>query len=129
MNILGISAFYHDGAACLVQDGRITAAAQEERFSRKKHDHRYGEPVYRDVMLEKLLDLKADGSFRMDMPYFAYAHQDVMTPSKTDSLFGGPPRAPESQLTKREMDIAASIQAVTEEIMLRIARHAHELVP
>lgn len=87
----------------------------------------YGEPIYKDLMLENLLDLKDDGSFRMDMSYFAYCHQDVMTSRKMDQLFGGPPRTPETPLTQREMDIAASIQAVTEEIMLRIARHAHEL--
>ncbi len=87
----------------------------------------YGEPVYRDLILEKLLDLKPDGSFRMDLSYFAYTHRDVMTSRKLDRLFGGPPRAPESPITQREMDVAASIQAVTEEIMLRVARYAHEL--
>ncbi len=293
MNILGISAYYHDSAACLVQDGRIVAAAQEERFTRKKHDFRfpanavefclakggiqtgdidpvtfydkpllkfdrlletyisyapsgfklflmgmplwlreklhtpreldrglkrqykgryvftehheshaasafypspfdesailtldgvgewatgsiaigrgnriemlkelrfphslgllysaftyftgfkvnsgeyklmglapYGEPIYKDRMLEKLLDLKADGSFRMDMSYFGYCDSDVMTSAKMDGLFGGPPRRAETAITQREMDIAASIQAVTEEIVLRIARYAHEL--
>jgi len=292
MNILGISAFYHDSAACLVQDGRIVAAAQEERFTRKKHDYRfpqqaidfcldevslqsedldfvafydkpllkfdrlletyvayaprgfrlflmglplwirqklytpraldqglhgaycgryiftdhheshaasaffpspfdraaiitldgvgewatgsiaagegnrirmlqemrfphslgllysaftyftgfrvnsgeyklmglapYGEPIYREAMLEKLIDLKPDGSFHMDMSYFAYCHRAVMTSKKMDALFGGPPRVAEGAITQREMDIAASIQAVTEEIMLRVARHAHE---
>ncbi len=293
MNILGISAYYHDSAACLVRDGRIVAAAQEERFSRKKHDHRfpgnaveycleaggiaaseldlvtfydkpllkfdrlletyiayapsgfklflmgmplwlreklhtprqldiglkhqykgryvftehheshaasafypspfeeaavvtldgvgewatgtiamgrgnrlemlkemrfphslgllysaftyftgfrvnsgeyklmglapYGEPIYKDRMIEKLLDIKDDGSFRMDMSYFGYCNSDVMTTSKMDALFGGPPRKAETEITQREMDIAASIQAVTEEIVLRIARYAHEL--
>ncbi|MFQ5513401.1 MAG: carbamoyltransferase [Myxococcota bacterium] len=293
MNILGISAFYHDSAACLVRDGEILAAAQEERFTRKKHDHRfpehairycleegalapedvdlvafydkpllkferlletylsyaprgfqlflmglplwlrqklhmpreidrglrgayrgryvflehheshaasaffpspfdeaailtldgvgewatgsiargsgsriemlqelrfphslgllysaftyftgfkvnsgeyklmglapYGEPVYRDLILEKLLDLKPDGSFRMDMSYFAYCHRDVMTSPRVDALLGGPPRRAESPITQREMDIAASIQSVTEEIMLRVVRHAHEI--
>ncbi len=293
MNILGISAYYHDSAACLVQDGRIVAAAQEERFTRKKHDYRfpanavefclarggiktsdldlvtfydkpllkfdrlletyiayapsgfklflmgmplwlreklhtpreldrglksqykgryvftehheshaasafypspfdesailtldgvgewatgsialgrgnhiemlkelrfphslgllysaftyftgfkvnsgeyklmglapYGEPIYKDRMLEKLLDLRADGSFRMDMSYFGYCDSDVMTSKKMDDLFGGPPRRAETAITQREMDIAASIQAVTEEIVLRIARYAHEL--
>ena len=87
----------------------------------------YGEPIYADLILEKLLDLKADGSFRLDMSYFAYTHQDVMTSTKFDELFGGPPRKAESPITQREMDLAASIQAVTEEIMLRIARHVHEL--
>ena len=293
MNILGISAFYHDSAACLVRDGEIVAAAQEERFTRKKHDYRfptraieyclaeggisaaqldlvafydkpllkfdrlietyvayapqgfrlflmglplwlkqklytpreldeglsnqytgryvflehheshaasaffpspfdeaailtldgvgewatgsiavgrgnqiqmlkelrfphslgllysaftyftgfkvnsgeyklmglapYGEPVYADLIREKMLDLKPDGSFRMDMSYFAYTHRDVMTSAKFDRLFGGPPRKPESPITQREMDLAASIQGVTEEIMLGIARTAHEL--
>ncbi len=291
MNILGISAFYHDSAACLVQDGRIVAAAQEERFTRKKHDHRfpqhaidyclreaaigaeqldhvvfydkpllkferlletylafapagflsfleamplwirqklhlpremdkglahryrgryvfvehheshaasaffpspfeeaailtldgvgewatasygmgrghrlelthemhfphslgllytafttycgfkansgeyklmglapYGEPAYRDVILRRLIDLKEDGSFRMDMAYFNYCQGLTMTNRRFHDLFGGPPRSPESELTQRHMDLAASIQAVTEEIMLRAARHLH----
>ena len=293
VNILGISAYYHDSAACLVQDGRIVAAAQEERFTRKKHDYRfpenavefcleaggikaadldlvtfydkpllkfdrlletyiayapsgfklfmmgmplwlrqklhtpreldqglkheykgryvftehheshaasaffpspfeeaailtldgvgewatgsialgrgnrlemkkelrfphslgllysaftyftgfrvnsgeyklmglapYGEPIYKDLMIEKLLDIKDDGSFRMDMSYFGYCNSDVMTTPKMDSLFGGPPRKGETDITQREMDIAASIQAVTEEIVLKIAHYAHEL--
>jgi len=291
MNILGISAFYHDSAACLVQDGRIVAAAQEERFTRKKHDHRfplraidycldaggigaaqldhvafydkpllkfdrlletylahapvgfrsflqamplwlkqklhlpremdrglgkkykgryvftehheahaasaffpspfeeaailtldgvgewatashgvgrgnkidlthemhfphslgllytaftyycgfkpnsgeyklmglapYGEPCYEAVILDKLIDLKPDGSFRMDMAYFDYCRGLTMTSRKFHDLFGGPPRTSESGLTQREMDLAASIQAVTEEVMLRAARHIH----
>jgi carbamoyltransferase len=293
MNILGISAFYHDSAACLVRDGEIVAAAQEERFTRKKHDHDfpqkavdfclerggigpdeidlaafydkpllkfdrlletyiayaprgfklfsmglplwlkqklytpreldrglngayrgryiftahheshaasaffpspfqesailtldgvgewatgsiamgrdnriemlqemrfphslgllysaftyftgfrvnsgeyklmglapYGEPIYRDVMIEKLLDIKPDGSFRMNMDYFGFCHRDVMTTPKMNELFGGPPRKAESEITQREMDIAASIQVVTEEIVLKIADHAHAL--
>jgi carbamoyltransferase len=293
VNILGISAYYHDSAACLVQDGKIVAAAQEERFSRKKHDHRfpgnavefcletggiqasdldlvtfydkpllkfdrlletyiayapsgfklflmgmplwlreklhtprqldiglgrqykgryvftehheshaasafypspfeeaavltldgvgewatgtiamgrgnrlemlkemrfphslgllysaftyftgfrvnsgeyklmglapYGEPIYKDRMIEKLLDIKDDGSFRMDMSYFGFCNSDVMTSPKMDSLFDGPPRKAETDITQREMDIAASIQAVTEDIVLRIANYAHEL--
>ncbi len=293
MNILGISAYYHDSAACLVQDGKIVAAAQEERFTRKKHDYRfpgnavdfclaqggisheeidlvtfydkpllkferlletyityapqgfkmflmgmplwlrqklhtpreldqglgkkykgryvftehheshaasaffpspfedaavltldgvgewatgsiahghgnrldmikemrfphslgllysaftyftgfkvnsgeyklmglapYGEPIYKDLMIEKLLDIKDDGSFRMDMSYFGFCHTDVMTTPKMDTLFGGPPRVSETDITQREMDIAASIQAVTEEIVLKIANYAHEI--
>jgi len=87
----------------------------------------YGEPIYADLIREKMLDVKPDGSFRMDLSYFAYTHQDVMTSRKFDKLFGGPPRKPESPITQREMDLAASIQVVTEEIMLRIARYAHEL--
>jgi carbamoyltransferase len=293
MNILGISAFYHDSAACLVQDGKIVAAAQEERFSRKKHDadfprqaaefclktagigfdqldsvafydkpllkfdrlletylayapsgykmflkglplwlqqklhtpreldrglsaqykgryvflehHEshaasafypspfeeaaiitldgvgewttgsialgrgnhielleelrfphslgllysaltyftgfkvnsgeyklmglapYGEPIFKDKIIDNLLDLRADGSFRLNMDYFAYCYDDVMTSPKMAELFGGPPRKSESRISQREMDIAASIQAVTEEIVLRIARHAREI--
>ena len=293
MNILGISAYYHDSAACLVRDGEIVAAAQEERFTRKKHDHEfpqqavnfcldeagieareldlvafydkpllkfdrlletyigyaprgfklfrmgmplwlrqklhtpreldkglggeyagryvftahheshaasafypspfqesailtldgvgewatgsiargndhriemlqemrfphslgllysaftyftgfrvnsgeyklmglapYGEPIYRDLMVEKLLDIKEDGSFRMDMDYFGFCDSDVMTSPKMDSLLGGPPRKAETDITQREMDIAASIQVVTEEIVLKIAAHAHAI--
>jgi carbamoyltransferase len=87
----------------------------------------YGEPIYKDLMIEKLLDIKDDGSFRMDMSYFGYCNSDVMTTSKMDGLFGGPPRRSETDITQREMDIAASIQAVTEEIVLKIANYAHEL--
>jgi len=292
MNILGISAFYHDSAAVLVQDGHIVAAAQEERFTRKKHDHRfptnaidyclstrnlspedldyvvfyekpllkfdrlietylayaprgfrqflvampvwlrqklhlpremdkalqgryrgryvftehheshaasaffpspfdeaailtldgvgewatasyglgkgnkiqlthvmhfphslgllysaftyftgfrvnsgeyklmglapYGEPKYVNLILDELLDLKPDGSFRLNMRYFPYCHKTVMTDAPFERLFGGPPRKPEDPLTQREMDLAASIQKVTEEIMLRAARHLYK---
>ncbi len=83
----------------------------------------FGRPRYRDVILDKLIDLKDDGSFRMDMRYFDYCSGLTMTSRAFDRLFGGPPRKPEAQLTTREMDLAASIQAVTEEIMLRMARH------
>ena len=289
MNILGISAFYHDSAACVVRDGEIVAAAQEERFTRKKHDHRFpqhaldyclreagieareldhvafydkpllkfdrlletytayapagfrsfvtamplwlrqklhvprvldrglgggytgryvflehheshaasaffpspfeeaailtldgvgewatgsygvgrgnrielthelrfphslgllysaftyftgfrvnsgeyklmglapfGEPRFAGAILRNLIDLKADGSFRMDMSYFNYCQGLTMTSRKFDTLFEGPPRRPETRLTQREMDIASSIQVVTEEILLRCARH------
>ena len=290
MWILGVSAFYHDAAACLVQDGRIVAAAQEERFTRKRHDHRwpssaiaaclrqagieardldvvafydkpllkferllstyaasaplglrsfwramplwlkqklwipdlirkelpgfnkrilfpehheshaasafypspfdeaailtvdgvgewtttslgvgrgnklelnqeiqfphslgllysaftyytgfkvnsgeykvmglapYGEPKYAEVIYDKLIDLRDDGSFRLDLDYFDYCAGLTMTNKRFDRLFGGPPRAAESQLTQREMDLAASVQVVCEEAMLRLARHAH----
>ncbi len=87
----------------------------------------YGVPKYRDLILERLLDLKSDGSFRMDMSYFGYCHKDRMVTRKLERLWGGPARRPETPITRREMDIAASIQAVTEEIMLRVARYAHEL--
>ena len=85
----------------------------------------YGEPKYSELILEKLIDLKEDGSFRLDMSYFPYCHKTVMTDSKFEKLFGGPARKPESPLKQREMDIAASIQVVTEEIMLRAVRHVH----
>ncbi len=82
----------------------------------------YGEPKYKDLILDKLLSLKADGSFRMDMQYFNYANGLTMTNRRFDDLFGGPPRQAESPVTQREMDIAASIQAVTEEVVLRLGR-------
>lgn len=289
MNILGISAFYHDSAACLVQDGVIVAAAQEERFTRKKHDHSfpshaiayclkekhisggdldyvafydkpflkfermletylayaprgiasfiksmplwikqklwikeiiqkelgyrgvilfpehheshaasafypspfqkaafltmdgvgewtttsfgvgednrlailadvafphslgllysaftyytgfkinsgeykimglapYGEPKYKDLILDNLIDVKEDGSFAMNMDYFDYGARLIMTNKKFHKLFGGPPRRPESPLTQKEMDLARSIQEVTEEVVLRMGRHVH----
>src|SRR5439155_1346282 len=174
--ILGISAYYHDSAACLVRDGEIVAAAQEERFTRTKHDagfpvhavayclaeggvepseldypHSlgmlysaftyytgfkvnsgeykvmglapYGTPRYVDLIYEKLVQLKDDGSFKLNMDFFDYPHGLTMTNGAFDRLFGGPPRRPESRLTQREMDIAASVQVVTEEIVLRMARH------
>ena len=289
MNILGISAFYHDSAACLVQDGRIMSAAQEERFTRKKHDFSfpknainyclednglqitdidlvafydkpfikferiletylafaplgirsfikaiplwikekiwmkeyiskelgfkgkviftehheshaasaffpspfqeaafltidgvgewatasfgtgkdniiqiqaeikfphslgllysaftyytgfkvnsgeykvmglapYGEPKYKDLILSELMDLKEDGSFRLNMKYFNYCVGLTMTNKKFDKLFGGPPRKPESRLSQRDMDLARSVQDVVEEVMLRMVRHIH----
>ena len=290
MNILGVSAFYHDSAACLVQDGKIIAAAQEERFTRKRHDdafpHRaieyclregkiavsdvdyvafyekpflkferllqtylafaprgfasfimamplwlkkkiwmketirqelnyqgkilfpehheshaasaffaspfqeaafltidgvgewtttsfgagrgnaieilgelhfphslgllysaftyytgfkvnsgeykmmgfapYGAPKYKSLILEKLIDLKADGSFRLNLEYFNYCAGLTMTSGKFHELFGGPPRKPESLVTQRDMDLARSIQDVTEEVMLHMARHVRK---
>jgi carbamoyltransferase len=86
----------------------------------------YGEPRYVDLILDKLLDLKADGTFRLDMRYFNYCTGLTMTNAKFDALFGGPPRKPELEITQREMDIAASIQKVTEEIVLRLARTIHK---
>ena len=87
----------------------------------------YGEPKYVDVILDKIIDLKDDGSFRMDQSYFQYCHGLTMTSRKFNQLFGGAPRQAESPLTEREMDIAASIQAVTEQIMLRMSSHLHAL--
>src|SRR5205814_1363298 len=167
--ILGCSAFYHDSAAALVVDGEIVAAAQEERFTRKKHDpgfpaHAityclkeggiepeklsyiafydkpltkfdrlletylayapagfkvnsgeyklmglapYGKPVYQELILRDLLDLKPDGSFWMNMDYFNYCQGLTMTNGRFHQLFGGAPRNPESLLEQRHMDIAA----------------------
>jgi len=87
----------------------------------------YGEPKYADLILEKLVDLKSDGSLAMDMRYFNYCQGLTMTGPEFDKLFGGPPRKAEAMITQREMDLAASIQKVTEEIVLRMARHAREL--
>jgi carbamoyltransferase len=86
----------------------------------------YGEPRYADLILKHLVDLKPDGSFRMDQSYFGYCDGLTMTSPKFDALFGGPPRKPESAITQREMDLAASVQKVTEEILLRIAHHLHK---
>ncbi|MHC4951719.1 MAG: carbamoyltransferase family protein, partial [Planctomycetota bacterium] len=86
----------------------------------------YGKPIYQDLIMTELLDLKDDGSFRLNMDYFTYCYTDVMTGDKFAELFGGPRRSPESPVTQREMDIAASIQKVTEEIMLRIVQFAHK---
>ena len=85
----------------------------------------YGEPVYVRAIYDNLIDLKADGSFKMNMEYFDYCAGLKMTSTKFDRLFGGPPRDPESPLTRREMDLACSLQEVTGEIMLRQARHVH----
>ena len=86
----------------------------------------YGEPKYVDLMMDNLIDLKEDGSFRMDQSYFNYCQGLTMTSPKMDELFGRPRRTPESPITQHDMDIAASIQQVTENIMLRAARHVHE---
>ncbi|MGB5218855.1 MAG: carbamoyltransferase [Smithella sp.] len=86
----------------------------------------YGRPIYVDIIREKILDLKDDGSFRLDMQYFNYCTGLTMTNERFDALFGGPPRKAESQVSQREMDIAASIQAVTEEVILRLARTLHK---
>ena len=82
----------------------------------------YGHPRYRDLILKHLLDLKPDGSFRMNMEYFNYCQGLTMTSGRFHELFGGPPRPPESILEQRHMDLAASIQKVTEEILLLMAR-------
>ena len=86
----------------------------------------YGEPVYYDVITKELIDIKEDGSFRLNMAYFTYCHKMTMVGGKFEKLFGGPARKSEGPLTQREMDMAASIQRVCEEVMLRSARHAHK---
>lgn len=82
----------------------------------------YGAPKYADRIFDNLIDLKDDGSFWLDQSYFDYATGLTMTSSRFNDLFGGPPRGPESPLTQREMDLAASIQKVTEEVMIRMTR-------
>ena len=82
----------------------------------------YGEPRFADVIREHLIDVKADGSFRLNMAYFEYCTGLTMTNGRFDALFGGPARKPESPLTQREMDLAASIQLITEEVVLKLAR-------
>jgi len=86
----------------------------------------YGKPIYRDLILEHLMDLKEDGSFHMDMSYFNYCQGLTMTSGKFHETFGGPPKKPETDVTQREMDLAASVQSVTEEVMLRTATHLHQ---
>jgi carbamoyltransferase len=85
----------------------------------------YGEPRFVGLIMDQVLQLKEDGSFKLNMDLFNYLHGLTMTNGAFDKLFGGPPRKPESELTQREMDLAASVQVVTEEIMLRMARHVH----
>ncbi|MFO0949469.1 MAG: carbamoyltransferase [Planctomycetota bacterium] len=86
----------------------------------------YGRPIFKDLILNHLMDLKEDGSFRLDMDYFNYCQGLTMTSEKFHKLFGGPPRQMESEVTQRDMDLAASLQVVTEEVMLRTARYAHQ---
>ncbi|MGB5849290.1 MAG: carbamoyltransferase [Ignavibacteriaceae bacterium] len=85
----------------------------------------YGEPKYKQLIYDHLIDVKEDGSFKMNMDYFNYCAGLTMTNKKFDKLFGGPPRKPESNLTQREMDIARSLQEVTEEIVLKIGEHVY----
>ena len=85
----------------------------------------YGEPRFAKVIFDQVVQLKEDGSFKLNMEYFNYLAGLTMTNGAFDRLFGGPPRQPESQITQREMDLAASVQKVTEEIMMRMARHVH----
>ena len=85
----------------------------------------YGEPRFAPTIREKLIDMRLDGSFRLNMEYFEYAHGLRMTGRKFERLLGGPRRTPESPITQREMDLARSVQDVTEEVILAMARHVH----
>ena len=87
----------------------------------------YGRPRYVQKILDELVDLREDGSLRLNMRYFNYCQGLTMTNQAFDALFEGPPRQPESPLTAREMDLARSVQEVTEEAMLRMARHVHKV--
>jgi carbamoyltransferase len=87
----------------------------------------YGQPRYADVILDSIADIKEDGSLWLDMSYFNYCQGLTMTSEKFHELFGGPPRQPESFITQKEMDLAASVQKVCEEMVLRAARYASEL--
>jgi carbamoyltransferase len=87
----------------------------------------YGRPRYVDAIYSELMDLREDGSFRMNQSYFNYLSGLTMTSPRLEALFDGPPRAPEAPLTQREMDLARSVQEVTEEVMLRMARTAHRV--
>ncbi|MBU1006738.1 MAG: carbamoyltransferase [Candidatus Omnitrophica bacterium] len=87
----------------------------------------YGEPEYKDLILKELIDLKDDGSFRLNMKYFNYCAGLTMTNKKFNKLFGGPPRKVETKITQKEMNLARSVQAVTEEVMLKVTRHIHKI--
>ncbi len=86
----------------------------------------YGRPVYEDLIFKYLIDVKDDGSYRLNMDYFNYCEGLTMTNSKFDSIFGGPPRKPETEMGQKEMDLASSVQAVTEKVMLKMVEHALE---
>ena len=86
----------------------------------------YGEPKYKKLIYDNLIDVKDDGSFRMNMEYFNYCQGLTMTNEKFNHLFGGPPRVPETNLTQKEMDIARSLQEVTEEIVLKLGNHVYK---
>ncbi len=86
----------------------------------------YGKPIYADLIKQHLIDIKDDGSFHLDMKYFDYCTELKMTNARFDALFGGPPRTSESILTQREMDLAASVQAVTEEVVIKLAKSVRQ---
>lgn len=86
----------------------------------------YGKPIYYDLIMKELIDVKEDGSFKCNMKYFAYDYGLTMTNGKFDKLFGGPPRVPETKLDQRHKDLAASVQKVTEEVVLRMANYLYK---
>ena len=87
----------------------------------------YGEPKYKDLIYKHLINVKEDGSFILNMSYFNYSVGLTMTNNKFNDLFGGPPRKPESELTQKEMDISRSVQEVTEEVVLKMAKHVRQV--
>ena len=87
----------------------------------------YGQPRYAGIIRDRLIDIRDDGSFRLDTAYFGYLDSPLMINDRFAALFGGPARQPESRITRREMDLAASVQQVTEEIVLKLAAEAHRL--
>jgi len=87
----------------------------------------YGEPKHVEAIFSHLIDLRPDGSFRLNLEYFGFLHGFSMTNARFHALFGGPPRRPDQPIEPRHMDVARSIQAVTEEVMLRLARHARSM--
>src|SRR5205085_286438 len=86
----------------------------------------YGEPRFSDLILQRLIDLKADGSFRLNLDFFGFLHGETMTNSRFTDLFGAHPRKPDEPITQVHCDLARSIQQVTEEIVLRLARTLHQ---
>ena len=89
----------------------------------------YGRPIYADLLKEHIIDIKEDGSFRLNLEYFDYQYGRAMINSKFEELFGAPRRQPESLITQHEMDVAASAQAVIEEVILKMVKHAKEMQP
>ncbi|MCX8066200.1 MAG: carbamoyltransferase [Candidatus Hydrogenedentes bacterium] len=87
----------------------------------------YGDPTFVDVIKRELIDIKEDGSFKLNLKYFDYCAGLKMTNKRFEKLFGGPPRKPETKITQREMDLAKSVQLVTEEVVMKIARHVHKV--
>ena len=86
----------------------------------------YGKPIYADLIKQHLIDIKEDGSFHLDMQYFDYCTGLKMTNARFDALFGGPPRTSESTLSQREMELAASVQSVTEEVVIKLAKSVRQ---